>query len=111
MFPVVGLLAGLVALIAAAAAVTLYRQREPLFAWDGTTFMRSVYTTNPFPEAVEVADYLREHGAPGERIAVLGSEPEIYFRRDGAAAVRARARRERPPGAPAASEFVTSGAG
>ena len=118
MLPVVGLLAGLgadgiarlvarntrtavlVALIAAAAAVTLYRQREPLFSWDETTFMRAVYTTNPFPEAVEVADHLRGHSAPGARIAVLGSEPEIYFysgRRAAARYVYAYALVERHP--------------
>ncbi|MCU0225142.1 MAG: glycosyltransferase family 39 protein [Acidobacteria bacterium] len=69
----------LVALVAAAAGVALYRQREPLYAWDATTFMRAVYTTNPFPESVEVADYLRRQAPAGARIAVLGSEPQIYF--------------------------------
>ena len=118
MLPVVGLLSGLgadgiarlvkrnlrtavlVALVAAAAAVTLYRQREPLFSWNEITFMRAVYTTNPFPEAVEVADHLREHSAPGARIAVLGSEPEIYFysgRRAAARYVYAYALVERHP--------------
>nr|MCU0231673.1 hypothetical protein [Acidobacteriota bacterium] len=69
----------LVVLVAAAAGVTLYRQREPLFVWDETTFMRAVYGTNPFPEAVEVSDYLLRHSPEGARVAVLGSEPEIYF--------------------------------
>jgi hypothetical protein len=40
---------------------------------------RLVYEENPFPEAREVGLFLRERTAPGERIAVLGSEPEIYF--------------------------------
>jgi hypothetical protein len=34
---------------------------------------------NPFPEAIPAADYLRAHTAPGTPIAILGSEPEIYF--------------------------------
>ncbi len=62
--------------------------------------MRAVYTTNPFPEAVEVADYLRQKTSPGERIAVLGSEPEIFFysgRRAAARYVYAYALVERHP--------------
>jgi hypothetical protein len=35
--------------------------------------------TNPFVEAVEIGRYLREHTSPDDRIAVVGSEPEIYF--------------------------------
>ena len=38
-----------------------------------------LYGANPFPEAVEIARYIREHSAPGSTIAVLGSEPEIFF--------------------------------
>jgi len=38
-----------------------------------------LYSLNPFPEAITVSDYIRRHSAPGARVAVLGSEPEIYF--------------------------------
>jgi hypothetical protein len=38
-----------------------------------------VYQSNPFIEAVEIGKYLREHTTPSDRIAVVGSEPEIYF--------------------------------
>ena len=40
---------------------------------------RARYGTNPFIEAIEIARYLKEHTAEDDRIAVLGSEPEIYF--------------------------------
>ena len=40
---------------------------------------RRCMAQNPFPEAVQVGDYLKSHASPGARIAVLGSEPEIYF--------------------------------
>jgi 4-amino-4-deoxy-L-arabinose transferase-like glycosyltransferase len=41
---------------------------------------RKTYGLNsPFPEALPIAAYLREHTAPTDRIIVLGSEPEIYF--------------------------------
>ena len=34
---------------------------------------------NPFEESIAVAQYIRDHSAPDARIAVIGSEPEIYF--------------------------------
>jgi len=37
------------------------------------------YGGNPFPESVRVAEYLRDHTEAGDTIAVLGSEPQIYF--------------------------------
>ncbi len=40
---------------------------------------RAIYGRNPFPEAVEIAAQVRNHSGPEERIAVIGSEPEIYF--------------------------------
>lgn len=40
---------------------------------------RILYDVNPFPESVEIGAFLRDHTAPQERIAVLGSEPQIYF--------------------------------
>ena len=40
---------------------------------------RAVYGANPFPEAVQIASYIRVHTSNDEKIAVLGSEPEIYF--------------------------------
>ncbi len=37
------------------------------------------YKANPFIEAVAISDFIRRNTAPGDSIAVLGSEPEIYF--------------------------------
>jgi hypothetical protein len=34
---------------------------------------------NPFAEAIEVGDYIRTFSDERSRIAVVGSEPEIYF--------------------------------
>ena len=34
---------------------------------------------NPFIEAVDIAEYISRNTKPSDRIAVLGSEPEIYF--------------------------------
>jgi len=57
--------------------------------WLGMTpveAMRSVCGTTLFSEAAGVADYIKANSAPDARVAVLGSEPEIYFyaRRRGA---------------------------
>ena len=40
---------------------------------------RTSYGSNPFPESVRIAEYLRNHSSPSDTIAVLGSEPQIYF--------------------------------
>ncbi len=54
-------------------------ERAYLTAMTPRELSRSRYGANPFPEAVEIARYLREHTAEDDRIAVLGSEPEIFF--------------------------------
>jgi hypothetical protein len=41
--------------------------------------MRSVCGTTLFSEAVKAADYIKSNAAQDARVAVLGSEPEIYF--------------------------------
>ncbi len=40
---------------------------------------RAVYASNPFPEARALARAIAALTAPDARIAVIGSEPEIYF--------------------------------
>lgn len=40
---------------------------------------RRIYSASPFAEAVTIGDCIREHTSPSDRIAVIGSEPEIYF--------------------------------
>src|SRR5262249_42431787 len=40
---------------------------------------RQLFGLNPFPESIEIARYLRDRTTDGDRIAVIGSEPEIYF--------------------------------
>jgi 4-amino-4-deoxy-L-arabinose transferase-like glycosyltransferase len=66
----------------AAFASSLYVQRKYLFKSDAFTASRMIYGSNPFLEADEVAYYIKNHTAKNARIAVLGSEPEIYFYAD-----------------------------
>ena len=67
------------AIVALAGISTLWAERTYLFELTPTMVARRLYGGNPFPEALEVARYIRERSAPADRIAVLGSEPEIYF--------------------------------
>ena len=41
--------------------------------------LRQVYGNNPFPEAMEIGDYINAHSKPEDNITLIGSEPEIYF--------------------------------
>jgi len=59
---------------------------EPLVSMTPREFSRARFGPNPFIEAEEIAAYLRDHTDPGDRIAVVGSEPEIYFLADRASA-------------------------
>lgn len=54
-------------------------QEEFYFEMDPVAACRSVYAPNPFPEAILIGDYIKHHSAANSQIAVLGSEPEIYF--------------------------------
>jgi hypothetical protein len=57
----------------------ILRQSGFLFEMSPLETCRSLYGLNPFPEAIEVAKYIQAQTSPADRIAVLGSEPEIYF--------------------------------
>ena len=57
----------------------LVHARAFLFEESPPEIARSIYGSNPFPEAIAIADYLRAHTDESEHIAVIGSEPEIYF--------------------------------
>jgi hypothetical protein len=57
----------------------IVRHRDFLFTMDPLTASRNVYGENPFIEAVEIGNYIKAHSTTADRVAVLGSEPEIYF--------------------------------
>ena len=65
-----------------AVGMALAQQHAYLFQLSPAAISRLVYGSNPFPEAVEIARYVREHSAPTDRIAVIGSEPrDLLLRR------------------------------
>jgi hypothetical protein len=60
-------------------AQAVARERKLFFRDSPLEACRSLYGFQPFPESMTVAEYIRAHSPPDARIAVLGSEPEIYF--------------------------------
>jgi hypothetical protein len=44
-----------------------------------TEICREIYGLSPFPESPEIARYVGAHTTPAETVAVLGSEPQIFF--------------------------------
>lgn len=61
------------------AAIGIAAEREYLFSAPPAAISRAVYAPNLFAEAGTAAAFIGSRTAPGDRIAVLGSEPEIYF--------------------------------
>lgn len=57
----------------------LHGQRRYLFQMDPLNVHRQMHAAHGFAEAHVVADYIHNHTTDQDRIAVLGSEPEIYF--------------------------------
>jgi 4-amino-4-deoxy-L-arabinose transferase-like glycosyltransferase len=57
----------------------LYLQRDFLFLWSPYTVARNTYGRNPFPESLPLAEYIKKNSSKEARIAVIGSEPQIYF--------------------------------
>ncbi|HVP49575.1 MAG TPA: glycosyltransferase family 39 protein [Bryobacteraceae bacterium] len=68
-----------VAGFAVAFTLSLFQETYFFFQADPVSASRFVYPADPFPEAAEIGNYLRQHSSPSARVAVLGSEPEILF--------------------------------
>jgi hypothetical protein len=67
------------ALFALACAGFVCNQGRIWFQITPEAVCRAEYRGNPFVESVEIGRYIREHSAADARVAVFGSEPQIYF--------------------------------
>jgi hypothetical protein len=65
--------------VAAALAYPLVKQSQLFFVLSPDDACTFVYRGNVFRDAVRIGAYLREQTGPKDTLAVLGSEPEIYF--------------------------------
>jgi hypothetical protein len=66
-------------LFGAALSLPLFWEEKFFFRASPDEACRLIYGENPFPESVRIAEYVREHTKANDTIAVLGSEPQIYF--------------------------------
>ena len=65
--------------ITAAVGYGFYQEKDYLFFDSPLEVCRSIHGLNPFPESLQIARYLQGHTSSTDTIAVIGSEPEIYF--------------------------------
>jgi hypothetical protein len=68
-----------VLIIMAVLLYSLYQQRQFFFVKSPAVISREIYETNAFAESLKIAKYLKEHSTENDRIAILGSEPQIFF--------------------------------
>lgn len=68
-----------VVLFLLALAYGIVQQRAVYFSMTPDSIVQATYGENAFVPAMQVADYIRKNSPEEARIAVLGSEPEIYF--------------------------------
>jgi hypothetical protein len=61
---------------------SILRERKFFFEASPADASRMIYPESPFAESIRIAEYLREHTTRSDTIAVLGSEPQIYFYSD-----------------------------
>jgi hypothetical protein len=57
----------------------IWIQKDFFFNLSISKATRLTYNTNPFSESLEVEKYIRDHSKKEGKIAILGSEPQIYF--------------------------------
>jgi len=62
-----------------AALTGILGQKEYLFTGDPIQLSRALYGANPFPESMEIAKFIESRSNSNDRIAVFGSEPQIFF--------------------------------
>jgi Dolichyl-phosphate-mannose-protein mannosyltransferase len=67
------------AVLAGCVAWPLWSERDFFFERPLVEANRLVNGTNPFPESIKIAEFIRTQSGPTDTIAVLGSEPQIYF--------------------------------
>ncbi len=66
-------------LLGAALSMPIFRERKFFLEVSPVQACWMIYPENPFPESIRIAEYVREHTSPNDTIAILGSEPQIYF--------------------------------
>ncbi|MDT3741164.1 MAG: glycosyltransferase family 39 protein [Candidatus Kapabacteria bacterium] len=63
-------------------SVSLSANSQYLFSRDNNITCKMIYGENPFVESFEIAEYLKANTSHKDKIAIIGSEPQIYFYAD-----------------------------
>jgi len=66
-------------LLSAALSLSIFWEKKFFFGVSPVEACRMIYPESPFPESIKIAEYVRDHTSLDDTIAVLGSEPQIYF--------------------------------
>lgn len=69
-------------ILGAAVAWPIVADSQFLFVDSPVDASRKIYPESPFAESIRIGEFLRERTSPGDTIAVLGSEPQLYFYSD-----------------------------
>ena len=73
-------------MLSALVLITLWHNSKYFFTYSPKVVCAIAYWGNPFNEAQEISKYIHDNTRDTDKIAVLGSEPEIYFYADRSAA-------------------------
>ena len=57
----------------------VFYQRKYFFEWPANQIVQIIYHLDPVLETPVIAEYIRKNSPADARIAVIGSEPQIYF--------------------------------
>jgi hypothetical protein len=79
---IIGLSGAAMLLFAIVVLAGIIPLRWYLFQQSMFAVSRSIYGSNPFPESVTIGRYIKKNTAETDRVAILGSEPQIYFYAD-----------------------------
>jgi hypothetical protein len=80
--------AAIVALVLVAVLPPVVANRAILGLDDPARVSRAIYGMNPFPESLEIGRYIHRTSGPGDRVYIVGSEPQILFYAERASATR-----------------------
>lgn len=69
-------------------SISIQSNAAYLFTQENIISSKNIYRLNPFAESVEIGEYLNKNSSHDDKIAILGSEPEILFYADRYSATR-----------------------
>jgi 4-amino-4-deoxy-L-arabinose transferase-like glycosyltransferase len=71
--------ASAVVLVALAVGWQLYAEKALYFTLSPDQAARRIYPEEPFPETRALARKIAQRAEPGDQMAIIGSEPQVYF--------------------------------